>query len=111
MDRFIAGRLKKTPESTVKIPKKIVQAPRCTASSFIFVEFGVLPIKQEIDHRKLMFLHHVLNLQNDDPVKRMYNILKDMPGKENWAKEYYMIRKLYRITYKDEDVQKMKRES
>ena len=75
------------------------------------MEFGVLPIRQEIDQRKLMFLHHVLSLQDDDPVKRMYNILKDMPGKKNWAKECYIIRELYRITNKDEDIQKMKRET
>ena len=103
--------LRKLQSLQLKFLKKIVQAPRCTTSCFIFLEFGVLPIKQEIDQRKLMFLHHVLSLQNDDPVKRMYNILKDMPGKKNWAKECYMIRELYRITYKDEDVQKMKRET
>ena len=103
--------VRKLQSLQLKFLKKIVQAPRCTTSCFIFLEFGVLPIKQEIDQRKLMFLHHMLSLQNDDPVKRMYNILKDMPGKKNWAKECYMIRELYRITYKDEDVQKMKRET
>ena len=34
-----------------------------------------------------------------------------MPGKKNWAKECYIIRELYRITNKDEDIQKMKRET
>ena len=56
-----------------------------------------------------MFLHHVLSLQEDDPVKRMYNILKGIPGKKNWANKCYMIRELYKIAYKDEDIQKMKR--
>ena len=52
--------LRKLQSLQLKFLKTIVQAPRCTASCFIFMEFGVLPIKQEIDQRKLMFLHHDL---------------------------------------------------
>ena len=68
----------------LKMLKKIFGGARSTSNSFTFLELGVLPISYEIHKRQLSFLHHILNLNDDDPVKRMYNNMKLLPGEKNW---------------------------
>ena len=45
---------------------------KSTCNAFIYLELGVLPIEYEIHKRQLMFLYRILNLDDDDPVYRMY---------------------------------------
>ena len=64
--------------------KKILQLPRSTANSFVFLEFGELPIRYIIDRNQLTFLYHVYHLQEDDPVRIMWEMMKKLPGEKNW---------------------------
>ena len=52
--------------------KRILKAPRSAPNAIVLCELGVLPIEFEIYKKKLMFLQHILKLDDNDPVKEVY---------------------------------------
>ena len=68
----------------LKMLKKILGVARSTSNAYTFLELGVLPISYEIHKRQISFLHHILNLPDNDPVKKMYENMKKLPGEKNW---------------------------
>ena len=81
--------------------EKIVNAPHCTAKPFIYLEFGVAPIRYLIHKNQLMFLHHVVHLEEGDPVKKMWESMKIIGAQCNW---WSCVRELmikYHIELKD----------
>ena len=71
--------------------KRILKTPTSTTNIGVFLELGVLPIKYEIHKRQLGFLHHIIALKRNDPVKRMFEEQSKLPYENNWGN---MIRKL-----------------
>ena len=53
----------------LRLLKQVVGAPSSISNPFLFLELGVLPIKYEIHKRQITFLHHIVNLSNEDPVR------------------------------------------
>ena len=54
-----------------------MKVPKSTHTAALFLELGVLPIQYEIEKRQLVLLKKILDRQNHDPVKMVYNeILK-----------------------------------
>ena len=70
----------------LKFLKRIIGVGSYTSNAFIFLELGVLPIEFEIDKRKLMYLHRILNLEDTDPVYVTFlNMMSfHKAGEENW---------------------------
>ena len=89
--------------------RKIVNAPSCTATSFIHLEFGVEPIRYIIQRNNLMFLHHIVHLEEDDPVKFMWENMKVLEEEANWWSSVKVLMKKYEINLKD--VEENSRES
>ena len=87
----------------LKLLRKIFHIPTSTSTAFIFLELGVLPIKYEIHQRQLVFLHHVVNLDEDDPVKSLYQQMKRLSGESNWLSDISESAKKYGIII-DEDI-------
>ena len=56
----------------LKFLKRMLRTASSTPNAVILLELGILPIGKEIHKRQLNFLHHILQLTEDDPVKRMY---------------------------------------
>ena len=71
----------------LRLLKKFLNAPSSTSNSFVFLELGVLPIRYEIHQRQLTFLHHIVNLNEDDPVYCLYQNMKRLPGERNWLND------------------------
>ena len=67
-----------------------MKVPYTTPTAGIFLKLGLLPIEHLINQRKLTFLHHILNLDEKDPVFRVY--------KEP------TIRQMYSLNYKDSEI-------
>ena len=65
--------------------KRILRSPQSTSNCFVFLEMGILPIIFIIHTRQLSFLHHILNLEPDDPVRRLYNEQLSLPYEKNWG--------------------------
>ena len=69
----------------MKYLKRIMHTPQSTSNVAIQIELGVKPILNEIHSRQLKFLHHILNLEEEDPVKMVYNEQKKFHFEKNMA--------------------------
>ena len=52
--------------------KRIVRVPTSACNAITYLELGVLPVVFEVDLLKLNFLHHIVSLERNDPVKERY---------------------------------------
>ena len=72
----------------MKMIKRVFNLPTSSPNSFLLLELGILPIEAEVYKRQLMYLHRILNLPQDDPVRLMFENLVafDQDGEENlWS--------------------------
>ena len=88
----------------LKFLKRIFHAPSSTSNPLTFLETGILPIQYEIQLRQLSYLHHILTLEDDDPVKQSYQQQLLYPMAPNWANEVMDIRKKYSIIESDSEI-------
>ena len=79
----------------------VTHLPNSTSNPFMFLELGILPIKHEINKRKLMFLYHITTLADTDPVKIIYTQQKKLPFENNWTNEVDAALDLYNINTDD----------
>ena len=82
--------------------KKFVDAPSSVSSSFLFLELGVLLIQYEIHKRQITFLHHIVNLDSNDPVRLLYEQMKCLPGEANWLNDVHHSAEKYDIEIDEE---------
>ena len=61
--------IKKLETTQLMYLKRILRSPLSTTNCFVFLELGVLPLSYIIHIRQLSFLHHILLLEEDDPVR------------------------------------------
>ena len=88
----------------------MLHTPRSTCRAFTLLELGMLPIRQEIDLRKLNFLHHILTLPSDDPVICVYNEQKLYTNEPNWYNEIVELLKYYSIIDDEETIKSMSKD-
>jgi exonuclease III len=103
--------LKALQTTQLKHLKRTFHAPQSTPNSLTFLETGVLPVEMEIHRRQLNFLHHILTLDNDDPVKLTYLQQLKYPYEENWGNEIKIIRKRYNLPQSDEEIENISKNS
>ena len=95
----------------LKFLKRIFHVPKSTPNAITFLETGTLPIKQEIDVRRLNFLHHILTLGEEDPVNITYKQLLRYKFEPNWANDIRDIRQVYELVQTDEEIAAMTKEA
>ena len=88
--------------------KLTMQAPSSTPNAFVFLELGILPIKYEMDRRKLVFYHHINTLPPTDPVLRVHIQQRRLPFEQNWTTETVSLLNLYGLS--DVNVEEVGRE-
>ena len=71
---------------------------------------GILPVYDVINCRKLLFLHHILILKEDDPVLKLYKEQNKLPFEKNWANEVSRLREHYNIMLRDSEIKQIKKE-
>ena len=84
--------------------KRILRVPSSACNVVVYLELGVLPALLEIHVMKLTFLHHILTLDDDDPVKQMYQEQLKIPNEKNWANEVMELRSMYELGESDEQI-------
>ena len=66
------------------------------------LELGVLPMRYEIAKNQLMFLHHiVVHLEEDDPVRKMWESMRTFTGEANWRSGVDTLLNKYKISLDD----------
>ena len=94
----------------MKYLKRVFHAPSSTPNAVTLLETGSLPIEQEIHVRQLNFLHHILTLKKDDPVKLAYSEQLKYTQEQNWGNEVKDLRKHYNIPEDDSEIEKFSKE-
>ena len=97
----------------LKFLKRIMGVAVSTSNPFIFLELGVLPIEFEIDRRKLMYLHRILNLETSDPVYVTFiNMMAfHKAGEENWWSDIEKALEKYDLPSDLEDIKAMSKDA
>ena len=91
--------------------KRLLHSPKCTPTSILLGETGILPIEYEINSRKLVFLQHILKLDPTDPVKTCFYEQLKYEHENNWANEVNKIRRDIQLESDDENIQMMSKTS
>ena len=78
-----------------------------TPNTYIFLEYGILPLEHEIQKRRMTYLHHILSLRDDDPVKLVYLEGLKLSHEPNWANNVKRLRVKYGIFFSDQEVSEM----
>ena len=79
----------------LKYLKQALRVPYSTPNVVVYLEMGLLPIEYVIDIRRFVYLHHILMLTNNEPVKNLYFQQLDLAFEENWANEIHHLAKQY----------------
>lgn len=93
----------------LKYIKRVFHVPASTPNAVTFLETGFLPIEQEINIRQLNYLHHILTLDKQDPVRMVYVEQLKYSFESNWGNEVRDFREKYRIKQHDDEIAKMTR--
>ena len=107
---LIGEDMKRLKVTQMQFLKRILHVPSSTCNSIIFHELGVLPIEYVIHAFKLVFLHHIVSLEIDDPVYQMYVEQGKYEMEINWANEVKVLRLKYELPQSDTDIKGMDKE-
>ena len=90
--------------------KRMLHAPRSTSNAITFLETGVTPIENEIHIKQLTFLHHIITLDDDDPVKTTYHQQLKYVYEPNWANNVEQLKAKYGILETEDEMKNISRE-
>ena len=91
--------------------KKAMSAKQATTNSFMYLELGVLPIAQEVHKRQLTFFHHIVNLAEDDPVRKMWQYQRQLPNYNNWWNGIENLIVKYNIELSEEQIKSISKDT
>ena len=94
----------------LKLLKKAMKARPSTANAFVYLELGRLPVKYEIHKRQLSFLHHIVHLSDEDPVRKMWRHQTIMPDHMNWWSGVKSLMSKYGINWTEDQIKEMSKE-
>ena len=94
----------------LKFLKQILHAPTSTCNCITFLELGIIPIEFNINIKQLQFLHHILTLDENDPVRCAYNQQKLFPYEKNWYNEVILLRSKFELTETDDEISVMSKD-
>ena len=84
--------------------RHVMEVPKSTPTSGLFLEMGILPVQFVIEVRQLMFLKKIIARDPSDHVKEVYLEMLKYPGENNWANNVLDLRCKYNLPQKDENV-------
>ena len=90
--------------------RSIMELPKEAPIAALYLEWGILPTKYEIEMRQVLYLKKVLGKKPDDPVLLAYKEVLKFDSEDNWVNNLLGLRKLYNLPLNDENVMKMKTE-
>ena len=67
-----------------KLLRRILESPSKSPKCMLYLETGCRPIRYLIMMRQLMFLHYILNEDDNSLIRRFLNTQVKNPGKNDW---------------------------
>ena len=68
-------------------------------------------MKYEVHKRQLSFLHHIIHLNEDDPVRKVWKFQKTLPSYGNWWNDIEQLLSKYEIDLNEEEILNMSKET
>ena len=65
--------------------RNILDTPSKTPIPALYLELGCIPIKYLIIYKRLMYLHHIVNLEDSHLVKQVFSAQLKNPSKGDWC--------------------------
>ena len=105
--------LEKLQVLQLKFLKKAVGVASSTPNSFLYLELGILPIEAEIHKRQIMFLHRILLLPDNDPVRLMLTNMMELhdQGETNWWTQVKILLPKYGLPTELDAIKILKKET
>ena len=94
----------------MKYLRRILHIPNSTPCVAILRELGVKPIEMELHARQLSFLHHIISLEEEDPVRRVYNQQKRFIYEDSWYREIRALQQKYNLDKEEEEIREMSKD-
>ena len=88
----------------LQILKQIMRVPYSTSNTSSLEFYNLRYIIQK---RRLAFFHHILTLDNEDPVHMNYIVYRNSSNQNNWANEVAKIRLQYSLHQSDEEIKQL----
>ena len=96
--------IKELTRIQLRFLKKMMSVKPATSNSFVFLELGVLPIEHEIHKRQMLYLHHIINLPESDPVKKVWRNQTVLPDHNNWWSNVKKLMEKYSFNFSEEEI-------
>jgi hypothetical protein len=96
--------------SQLKFLKRMMKLPSSASNTAVYLELGLLPIDYEIHQRQLMFLHHIVNLTPEDPVRLMFEQQQLLPYEKNWGNTIKVLLERYGLLLNYEEIGNLKKQ-
>jgi hypothetical protein len=93
----------------MKYLKRILHTPRSTPNVAVLAELGIKPIENELHERQLNHLHHIVSLDEKDPVKMVYEEQKRFMFEKTWYLEVKNLLTMYNLEEEEDKIKEMKK--
>ena len=70
----------------IQFLRKLLNAPRATPKEMLFLEVGVVPFRELILKRRIMFLLYILNEKPESMINRFFQTQLKNPNAKDWVK-------------------------
>ena len=91
--------------------KRIFEAPVTTPTKLLYLESGCYPLKFHIKARKVMYLHYLLNRNENELISRVFWAQKEDPTRKDWYSSVMNDLKDLGLDYLDlDDIKMMKKD-
>ena len=87
--------------------RRVMEVHRSTPVAATFLEFGILPIRYEIEKRQLLFLKRILSRETCDPLLLTYEQMLRLNSEPNWANGVLDLRQKYNLALNDTNSRNM----
>ena len=91
----------------LELLKHIMEVPHTTSNIGVSLELGLLPVEHLINQRRLVYLHRILKLPENDPVLQVYQEQKRFHFERNWANEIIELRDRYSLIHTEDQIRSM----
>ena len=91
--------------------RKLLDAPRTTPKEMLFLEIGVVPLREIVRERRLGFLYYILNENPDSMIYRFFQSQMKYRGRRDWVTTVLEDLKYLEIDKTMEEITKMKKGS
>ena len=101
------GNKESLTEIQMKYLGRILHIPKSTPTLVILRELGIISIVNELECRQLNYLHKILLLDDDDPVRELYEQQKMYPFSRTWYREISELCKKYDLELDEKTIERM----